>query len=566
MIAKKYEIDAPIGTGPQGASYLARVIASGKKVVVKVLAGPSAPEAQAQELLQRLQTIGADSVIKPIETGEYQGRRWIVSEHFEGESLRRLMDAYAGERKPFTLQEACQIIVKVLEAAEAAHQQGLVHRHVKPTNVIVQSKQVGPGQGRVVRTIKLTGLGFSDLVHPAVLQEGLTERAGDTRYMAPELSSPSQGGGPQTDVYSAGVMFYELLCGQTPMGTYLSPTQIREDLPKHVDDIVDIAIAANAEDRYPSARDMINDIQRAFQDDDKPVAGLSKKALAAVIGLTVAVAGAVGVFVALNDPDDAAARKDQELRATLARQNQMPPEDVVRAKLEAHPDMVYIPTGTYAMGRMHLDKLADPTEPLAQTRKVDGFFVDRFEWENAKGGHALVNVTWEKAQELCASKGKRLCTTEEWERACKGPENRIYAYGNDFNPEKCGADVATDSSPRDERADRASGDLADCVSGWGVFDLSGGTREWTSSDAKATKKFKVLKGGKAQEAARGSRCAFSDERNPGLTDRSIGFRCCLSDDGVAGGAGEGATPPAGGAPPAEGAGAAPAQPPPAQPG
>src|SRR4029078_13651166 len=128
----------------------------------------------------------------------------------------------------------------------------------------------------------------------------------------------SSGGTRQADVYSAGVMFYELLCGQTPMGTYLSPTQIREDLPKHVDDIVVLALAANAEDRYPTARDMINDVQRSFQEDDKPVAGISKRSLAVVIGGKLAVVGIAAAVLFATNPDTGNARKVKELRAEVA--------------------------------------------------------------------------------------------------------------------------------------------------------------------------------------------------------------------------------------------------------
>lgn len=559
VVAKKYEIDAPLGTGPLGASYLAHSMQNGRKVVIKLLGGPAAPEVQAQQTVAAIQGVQSDTLVKVLDTGEHLGRRWVAMEHFEGESLRRLMDDYAGQKKPFSLQEACQIVAKALEAVEAAHAKGLVHRHLKPSNIVVQSRSVGPGAGRVVRTVKVTGLGLSELVHPGVLQEGLGENPAHSRYLAPELSSPTQGGGPQADLYSAGVIFYELLCGQTPMGTYLAPSQIRDDLPKHVDDIVDIAIAANAEDRYPSARDMINDIQRAFQDEDKPVAGLPKNTLAIVIGATAAVIAVGLIVMSVADPQKAAARKDEELRALLVRQNPLPDEATIRAKLQGHEDMVYIPGGTFVKGRLNAETVGSATEPVAQVVKVEGYYVDRFEWENQKGANPLVNVTWSKAQELCESKGKRLCTAEEWERACKGPENKIYAYGDAFDAEKCGADVVSDNAPRDDRADRASGSLTECVSGWGVYDLSGGAREWTSSDGVSNKAFKQLKGGDPGKSAQGSRCAYTNDRKPDYTDRSISFRCCLSEGGMASGsAAEGgtATGAGDGAAPTEGAPAA----------
>lgn len=260
VVAKRFEVDGTLGVGPCGASYRVRRLDQPGRAVLKLIAGPAAPAPVAEDLLRRVRRVDSDRMVVPTDTGDHLGMRWVAMPEAEGESLRRLMDTYAGEKRSFSLQEACQIVAQVLEGLCAAHERGLVHRLVKPNNAVVQTRKV---EGRFARSVRVTGLGLLELVHPAVLQEGLAERA-DSRYLAPELSFPSQGATAQADVYSVGVVFYELLCGQTPEGTYLSPTQLRDDLPMHVDDIIDIAIAANPEDRYPSARDMINDLHRAF--------------------------------------------------------------------------------------------------------------------------------------------------------------------------------------------------------------------------------------------------------------------------------------------------------------
>jgi formylglycine-generating enzyme required for sulfatase activity len=207
--------------------------------------------------------------------------------------------------------------------------------------------------------------------------------------------------------------------------------------------------------------------------------------------------------------------------------------------------MIYVPAGTFIRGRMNSEdgRTASAKEPLAEKAKVDAFYMDRFEWDNTKGGHPLVNVTYDKAAELCASVGKRLCTADEWEHACKGPENRMYTYGDTFVPETCGSDVAPDAD-RDERSDYVSGSLEGCTSGFGAYDLSGGPREWTSTEAASNARFRILKGGKPGEAVKGSRCAYVEERSSALTDRGVSFRCCLSDGASSAGAApaDGATP------------------------
>ncbi len=567
VLAKKYEVDSVLGAGPQGGTYLARSLTSSKKYAIKMLVGPPAPEAVAQAFLQQVAELQSDGLVRCVDTGEHLGQRYLVYEYSEGESLRRLLDEYAGKKQAFTLQEACQIVVKTLDAVSVAHAKGQVHRHLRPSNVIVHSRAVGPGAGKTVRTVRVTGLGTAELVHSGLLQEAVNDQT-IAAYMAPELSSANQGGGPQADIYSAGIMFYELLCGQTPMGTYLAPTQIRDDLPKHVDDIVDLALASNAEDRYPTARDMINDIQRTFTDEDKPIVGLSKRMLAVVIGGSIAVIALAATVLLVTDPAAANKRKDDQARAEIAKANPVPDAELIKQKLAARPDMVFIPTGTYLAGRLNIEEPRDASakEPLAKPAKVEAYYIDRFEWGNVKGGNPLVNVTHEKAAELCASAGKRLCSADEWERACKGPENHIYSYGDTFNTEICGPDVAPDAN-RDERSDWLSGQMTACESGFHVYDLSGGPKEWTDTKGASSAIFRVVRGGLQADAKKGSRCGFSEERSAKRPDRGTSFRCCISDaaDTQATGAGggpagavpvegaplEGAAP--GGAPPVPGA-------------
>lgn len=550
LIGKQYEIEAGLGSGPVGASYTAKV--GGRRVVVKMIHGPVTDAAVRARVAEKLTRIESDALCKVLEIGEHAGRTFVAMELLEGESLRKLMDDLASQKKPIGVQEACQIVSRLLEAADAAHRTGMMHRHLKPGNVVVQSKTVGPG--KVMRTVRVTGLGLSELVHPGVLAENLLDKP-DSRYLAPELNSPGSGGTPQADVYSAGVLFYELLTGQTPMGTYLAPSQVRDDLPKHVDDIVDIALAANAEDRYPTARDMINDIQRVFAEDTPTATAVSKKSLAAVLGAVVAVALLGAAYILVNDPVAAAHREDEALRASVVKENKLADEATVKAKTAAHPEMTYVPEGKWIAGRLHSETAAvsNPTEPLAEVRTSKAFLIDRFEASAAKGGRVATNVTFDDAAAACAAQGKRLCTADEWERACKGPEHFAYGYGDTFDAAKCGADVAK-GTPAGV-SEYVAGSQADCTNKYGVFDMAGGSREWTGSVHSDGPNFMVVKGGKGGSPERGSRCAYTDSKRTNLTDRTMSYRCCLGD-------GEVITPPAPPAPP-EGAvpapdGAAPA--------
>jgi serine/threonine protein kinase len=573
VLAKTYEIDAVLGAGPEGSTYLAHDLDRSHNVVLKLLPGAAETDERARALIQRVDAIGHDGVVRILATGEVQDgrsavpRRWIAMEQVDGTSLRELIDSYVREGRKFTLIEACQIVVKILEVVDAAHQKGLVHRHIKPTNVIVQSRQLAGG--RVARSVRVTGFAVSDMINPQELQQGLTEYPSHLAYAAPEQISPSHSSAPSLDIYSVGVILYELLTGQPPRGTYLPPSAYNDALTgevgRTVDDIVELAMARERENRYLTARDMLSHMQRTLQgmsaDEEAPT---SSRTTWAVVGATVIALAAVGSFIAWTAKEpERQDRHDREELASMAA-TAMPSAEEVARKRERHPDMQYIPPGQFLRGRLRAEETTSVNEPLASRTNVAGFLIDAYEYPNEVGKPPVTGVSWEQAERLCKARGKRLCTEFEWERACKGPNNAVYTYGDAYDEKACGAELNEDGVPRDNFATNAVGAYAGCKSGWGVFDLSGGLREWVANDGD-TAGTKRIKGGKANDMVRASRCGYFDELRAelGNEQQSLGFRCCLgeaealaapTDTATA----TDATAPA--APSAEGAAAAPAAP------
>lgn len=545
VVAKTYEVENLVGAGPLGVTYGALVIDNQKKVSLKFLSGPAAEPRRLDEVVRKVQSVKSDGVVKTLRAGVWQDSTYVVAEWVAYPSLRELMDRYQQEKRAFTLQEAGQIISKVLDAVDSIHAAGLVHLHLKPSNIFVQSKYVGPGGARALHAPVVGGVGISAMVDPATAQLALADSQ-DGRYMAPDVGAPTH----RADLYSVGVLLYELLCGQTPMGSYLTPSLIREDLPSKLDDVIDLALASNPEDRYPTARDMRNDIQRLFQEDEPGLATpvRSRRNLYLAITGGVILLATAASFLLFEDPVTAAKNADAKLRASVVKGNVLPSEAVVQEKVALRPDMVWIPEGSFIKGRMNSERASGPSEPLAEVKKVNAFYIDRFEWPNGQGKNTDVRVNWTDASSFCTSVGKRLCTSDEWERACKGPESLIFPYGDEFDAAKCGEDVAKDTD-KDGKSDHRSGSLAECKSGFGVFDLSGGPREWTATGRGQVKTIKGGRRGLKPEVA--TRCAWSDEQKPAIDDATLSFRCC-SDDVAPGEA----TPPAEGAAP--GAPAAPA--------
>ena len=145
------------------------------------------------------------------------------------------------------------------------------------------------------------------------------------------------------------------------------------------------------------------------------------------------------------------------------------------------PGMTWVPPGTLRAGTPpdRAPRVADE-EPAGAPVEMGGFYIDMLPFPNEPGAIPTSNVTREEAEQLCSGKGKRLCTELEWERACKGPENASYEYGDTYRASACGTGVAPE-----EAAHRPAGEHAQCKSGFGVADMHGGVWEWTDKIGRA---------------------------------------------------------------------------------
>jgi hypothetical protein len=148
---------------------------------------------------------------------------------------------------------------------------------------------------------------------------------------------------------------------------------------------------------------------------------------------------------------------------------------------------------------------------------LNDFTIDVFPYPNDPGKPARVDVTRDEAASLCAASGKRLCTELEWERACKGPSNTMFEYGNAFNQANCKPEalLLVDKRPK-------------CVSAFGVKDMHGLVFEWTSSSwGRATSgDLATVRGGHGSAITLRTRCANGQGRAPAGKAKDVGFRCC----------------------------------------
>jgi hypothetical protein len=183
--------------------------------------------------------------------------------------------------------------------------------------------------------------------------------------------------------------------------------------------------------------------------------------------------------------------------------------------------MVWIEGGALVAGTPpdRLPRKADE-EMRGEQVILKGYYIDVFPYPNEEGAIPLTNVSRDDAIALCAAREKRLCTELEWERACKGPENRVYEYGDRHRPDRCGTGVQPSLRP--------SGLRVGCRSDFGVRDLHGGAFEWTLSrwERGSSGDVYTVRGGNGTAGEIVGRCA-NGEGKPGATKSgNIGFRCC----------------------------------------
>jgi len=183
--------------------------------------------------------------------------------------------------------------------------------------------------------------------------------------------------------------------------------------------------------------------------------------------------------------------------------------------------MVFIAPGALVVGTPpdRLPRRADRELPGEQV-VLHGFYVDVFPYPNEEGAIPMTGVTQRQAASLCAKLDKRLCTELEWERACKGPDNRTYTWGNEYRADACAAGNTAVRHP--------AGLLVGCQSDFGVRDMHGNVFEWTASAWRRGPQSGrvVVRGGGGEPGEVLARCANAEPRHPDQTRPDIGFRCC----------------------------------------
>jgi predicted Ser/Thr protein kinase len=241
------EILEHIGQGGMGAVYKARQRSLERDVALKVLTIDTSADPSFGERFEReaktLASLSHPGIVSVIDSGRAGPWFYFVMEFIDGASLRQMLRA--GEVAP---REALSIVGQICDALQYAHDHGVVHRDIKPENVLVTRK----GQ------VKILDFGLAKLMGDKVSRENLTaaqQVMGTPHYMAPEQWEKPQTVDHRADIYALGVVFYELLTGELPLGRFLLPSQ-KVQIEVRLDDVVVKTLEKEPERRYQQASEV----------------------------------------------------------------------------------------------------------------------------------------------------------------------------------------------------------------------------------------------------------------------------------------------------------------------
>ena len=299
----QYEIETEIGAGGMGTVYRAVDTKLRRPVAIKFLSDEVADAAarrRFQREAQMASSLNHPHILTVYDVGEFDGRQYLVTEFVDGGTLKNW-----ARRQPRNWEDVGQLLTGVADGLATAHQAGILHRDIKPDNILVTESGYA----------KLADFGLAKLedVQPLSATRTLTEEqtgrgmiVGTIAYMSPEQASGKTLDG-RSDMFSFGVVLYEMLAGQRPFrgATNLEllqrvidskPAPLSDDLPEPLRALVTKALEKDPADRYPSMRDLVAALRTAQRPSGQAAAAPRKhrgKWLAASVVAAVVIAAAI---------------------------------------------------------------------------------------------------------------------------------------------------------------------------------------------------------------------------------------------------------------------------------
>ena len=267
ILADRYRLTEQIGMGGMAIVYRAVDLRTGHNVAVKVLRPEFNEDSEFISRFQREAEAASKmthhNIVNLLDVGMDGENRYLVMEYVQGKTLKEVIQ----ERGKLSAPLACQIAIRILSALEHAHRNGIVHRDIKPQNILVHS------DGH----IKVADFGIARIANSSTLTKG-DNVMGSVHYFSPEQAR-GEGANATSDIYSTGIVLYEMLTGRVPYDgdnpvavamqhLHATPVPIQTlapDVPPAVVHVCMKAMEKNPAMRYQSARDMASDLRAALE-------------------------------------------------------------------------------------------------------------------------------------------------------------------------------------------------------------------------------------------------------------------------------------------------------------
>lgn len=269
VISERYEILRSIGEGGMANVYLANDIILDRKVAIKILRGDLANDEKFVRRFQRealsASSLSHPNIVEMYDVGEDNGIYFIVMEYVEGRTLKQLLK----KRGALTLSEAIDIMLQLTDGIAHAHDSYIIHRDLKPQNIMIKEDGL----------IKITDFGIAMALNSTQLTQ-TNSVMGSVHYLPPEQAS-GKGASVRSDIYSMGILFYELLTGTLPFkgdnaveialkhmrDPLPSVKAFNQSIPQSIENIIMKATAKNPKNRYASVKEMHADLLTALDED-----------------------------------------------------------------------------------------------------------------------------------------------------------------------------------------------------------------------------------------------------------------------------------------------------------
>jgi eukaryotic-like serine/threonine-protein kinase len=584
IINDRYQINDRIGEGGMAYVYRAEDKTLGRTVALKMIRTDEIPPSQLERILQRFQrearnlSVLSDvpGVVTLLDYGIHKNMPYLVMTHMPGGTLKDKLGA------PIPIEEAVAMLQPIIEALIYVHEMDIIHRDIKPSNLLIDRfgrlalADFGVAKAFDMGDHTLTGTGLG---------------VGTAAYMAPEQWRGQSN--KQSDIYSLGVVLYEMLTGRKPFEGETASDVFLKVMTEPLPDPRTFAPSINDRTVTFLEHAMARDLSHRLQ--DIPAMQRQLQVLLTPIKQTPSVPAPEPILaqITLNkQPIDPEATYDelQEQQVSLQKPALPEPAPTPTIKAEAQSSIkksgtigqpqnemtimlpggvsmvfVRVPAGKFWMGADNNDPHANEDEKPMHEVYLDEYWIGKYPVTNRQfqlylGGtkqerlvdqfspdkpdHPVVFISWDDAKGFCqwlakiTGKSVSLPTEAQWEKAARGTDRRIYPWGND-SPVS-----STACYGRLNKTTATVGSYPDGTSPYGAMDMAGNVWEWVadwydhhyyriSPNKNPTGpnkgEHRVLRGGSWYDAIYNLRSSVRDNNLP-ADDRGIdGFRCAIYD-------------------------------------